>query len=134
VLAVRPLEGVRILLVEDDDETREITRLALEARGARLVCAQSATEGLAAIEKETPDVVLSDIAMPGTDGLAFLKRVRALPRTRGGRIPAVAITAFGTRQARVSSREAGFHYHLTKPYDVEKLTAIVSGLVRLTRS
>jgi CheY-like chemotaxis protein len=131
---VRPLDGVRILLVEDDDDTREVTRLALEARGATLVCARDATEGLAAIAQGAPDVVLADISMPGTDGHSFLKRVRALPRARGGRVPAVAITAFGSREDRMTSREAGFHYHLTKPYDVEKLIEIVSGLVRLTRA
>lgn len=128
-----PLEGVRILLVEDDDDVREMTRKALAGQGAVLTCAADATEALAAIERETPDVVLSDIGMPGLDGHAFLRRVRALPRTTGGRIPAVAITALATREARVASREAGFHYHLTKPYSLAQLTEIVSGLVRLTR-
>ena len=131
---MRPLDGVRILLVEDDDDAREVTRLALEARGAIVVCARDAGEGLTALAAHAPDVVLADIAMPGTDGHEFLKRVRALPRAKGGRVPAVAITAFGSREDRVTSREAGFHYHLTKPYDVEKLTEIVSGLVRLTRA
>jgi CheY-like chemotaxis protein len=99
-----------------------------------MVCARDATEGLKELEARAPDVVLSDIAMPGTDGHDFLRRVRALPRTRGGKIPAVAITAYTSREARLSSREAGYHYHLTKPYDVEKLTEILAGLVRLTRS
>ena len=128
-----PLEGIRILLVEDDDDTREVMQLALEARGARLVCASSAGEALAAMARESPDVVLSDIAMPGVDGHAFLRSLRALPRARGGRVPAVAITADTSREGRVRSRLAGFHYHLAKPCDVEKLTEIVSGLVRLTR-
>ena len=131
---MRPLEGVRILLVEDDDDTREITRLALEARGALMVCARDAAEGLKELEARTPDIVLSDIAMPGTDGHTFLKRVRALPRTKGGKIPAVAITAYTSREARLSSREAGFHYHLAKPYDIEKLTEILMGLARIKRS
>jgi CheY-like chemotaxis protein len=131
---LRSLDGVRILLVEDDDDTREVTRLGLEARGAILVCARDAAEGLAAIAREAPDVVVSDITMPGTDGHAFLKRVRALPRAQGGRVPAVALTACESREARVTSREAGFHYHLAKPCDIEKLAEIVSGLVRLTRA
>ena len=132
VASARPLEGVRILLVEDDDDIRELIRLALEARGAILSAVASAAAGLAALESERPDVVLSDISMPGQDGHAFLRRLRALPVTRGGKVPAIAITALDSREARIASRDAGFHYHLTKPVDPAKLVEIVAGLVRLT--
>ena len=132
VASARPLEGVRILLVEDDDDIRDLIRMTLEARGAVLQAVSSAAAGLAALEVERPDVVLSDITMPGEDGHAFLRRVRALPLTRGGKVPAIALTALGSRQARVASRDAGFHYHLTKPVDAEKLVEIVASLVRLT--
>jgi CheY-like chemotaxis protein len=87
---------------------------------------------VAAIAAQTPDIVISDITMPGEDGHALLRLVRGLPLTRGGRIPAIALTALDTREARVASREAGFHYHLTKPVDANKLVEIVAGLVRLT--
>ncbi len=128
----RPLEGVRILLVEDDDDIRDLIRMTLEARGAVTVAVPSASAGLAALEEQTPDVVLSDISMPGQDGHAFLRRLRALPLTRGGKVPAVAITALDSREARIASRDAGFHYHLTKPVDTVKLVDIVAGLARLT--
>jgi CheY-like chemotaxis protein len=132
VASPRSLEGVRILLVEDDEDSRDITRLALEAHGAVLVAVSSGREAVAALESETPDVVVSDISMPGEDGNALLRKVRGLPLTRGGRIPAIALTALDSREARVASREAGFHYHLTKPVDADKLVEIVAGLVRLT--
>lgn len=130
--SARPLDGVRILLVEDDDDIRELLRATLEGQGAALVAVSSARAAVKALEVETPDVVLSDITMPGEDGHAFLRKVRHLPLTRGGKVPAIALTALDSREARVASRDAGFHYHLTKPVDLRKLVDIVAGLVRLT--
>lgn len=128
----RPLEGVRILLVEDDDDIRNLLRLALESRGAVLTAVDGTRAAVAAIDVQTPDIVISDITMPGEDGHALLRKVRGLPLTRGGKIPAIALTALDSREARVASRDAGFHYHLTKPVDANKLVEIVAGLVRLT--
>lgn len=130
--SARPLEGVRILLVEDDDDIRALLRFALESRGAVLTAVDGTRAAVAAIDVETPDIVISDITMPGEDGHALLRKVRGLPLTRGGRIPAIALTALDSREARVASRDAGFHYHLTKPVDANKLVEIVAGLVRLT--
>ncbi len=129
---MKPLEGISIVLAEDDDDAREALRLALEARGASLRCVNDGVAALAAIREHPPDVVISDIAMPGTDGHAFLKKLRALPPKRGGRTPAVALTAFHSRDARLASVHAGYHYHLTKPVDLDKLVEILVGLVRLT--
>ncbi len=128
----RSLDGVRILLVEDDDDIRDLMRMALEARGAILTAVESARAGLAAIEARTPDIVISDISMPGDDGHALMRKVRGLPLNSGGKVPAIALTALDSREARVASRAAGFHYHLTKPVDANKLVEIVAGLVRLT--
>jgi CheY-like chemotaxis protein len=130
---VSSLAGIRVLLVEDDDDIRDAMHLALAARGAAMVSVAGPDAALQAIEAETPDVVVSDIAMPGGSGHAFLRKVRALPRTRGGRIPAIAVTAFDSREARLESSYSGFHYHLAKPVDPEKLVDIVAGLARLTR-
>jgi CheY-like chemotaxis protein len=132
VASPRPLEGVRILLVEDDDDIRALLRLALESRGAVLTAVDGTRAAVAALDRATPDIVISDITMPGEDGHALMRKVRGLPLTRGGRIPAIALTALDTREARVASRDAGFHYHLTKPVDAQKLVDIVAGLVRLT--
>ena len=123
---------MRILLVEDDDDIRQLLRLALESRGAVLTAVDSTRAAVAALKDETPDIVISDITMPGEDGHALLRKVRNLPLARGGKIPAIALTALDTREARVASRDAGFHYHLTKPVDANKLVEIVAGLVRLT--
>ena len=128
----RSLEGVRILLVEDDDDIRELLRIALESRGAVLTAVDGTRAAIAVLEVQTPDIVISDITMPGEDGHALMRKVRGLPLTRGGRIPAIALTALDSREARVASRDAGFHYHLTKPVDANKLVEIVAGLVRLT--
>ena len=128
----RSLEDVRILLVEDDDDIREFLRNVLSARGAVLTAVNGTRAAIAALAAETPDIVISDISMPGEDGHALLRRVRALPLTRGGRIPAIALTALDSREARKASRAAGFHYHLTKPVDADKLVEIVADLVRLT--
>jgi CheY-like chemotaxis protein len=132
VASPRPLDGVRILLVEDDDDIRDLLRLALESRGAVLTAVENTRAAVAAIGVEAPDVVISDISMPGEDGHALLRKVRGLPLGRGGKIPAIALTAMDSREARVASRDAGFHYHLTKPVDANKLVEIVAGLVRLT--
>ena len=132
VSSPRLLEGVRILLVEDDDDIRALLRLALESKGAVLTAVDGTRAAVAAIDVQTPDIVISDISMPGEDGHALMRKVRGLPLTRGGRIPAIALTALDTREARVASRDAGFHYHLTKPVDARKLVDIVAGLVRLT--
>jgi CheY-like chemotaxis protein len=134
VASSRPLEGVRILLVEDDDDIRSLVRLALESRGAVLTAVDGTRAAVAALDVETPDIVISDITMPGEDGHALMRKVRSLPLARGGKIPAIALTALDTREARVASRDAGFHYHLTKPVDANKLVEIVAGLVRLTRA
>jgi CheY-like chemotaxis protein len=127
------LTGMNVLLVEDDDDSREALRLALVARGAVVTAASGAKEALAAVQQAVPDVVVSDIAMPDEDGYAFLRKLRSLKPERGGRVPAVALTAFGSREARELSRECGFHYHLEKPINPAKLADVLLGLVRLTR-
>jgi CheY-like chemotaxis protein len=129
----KPLEGIRIVLAEDDEDAREALRLALEARGASLRCVADGSAALAAIRESPPDVVISDIAMPGEDGHKFLRKLRGLRPDKGGRTPAVALTAFHGQDARLASVYAGYHYHLTKPVDVEKLVGILQGLVRLQR-
>jgi CheY-like chemotaxis protein len=128
---MKPLQDVHILVVEDDEDAREMIGAALEARGAAATCVAGAREALEEIQRSAPAVVISDINMPGEDGHAFLRKVRALPRDRGGRIPAVALTAMTSRADRIASRQAGFHYHLDKPVDLDKLVEIVLSLARL---
>ena len=130
---MRSLESVRVLVVEDDDDSREMTRLTLEAAGALVTVAASADEALGSLTQQVPDVVLSDISMPGQDGRMLLRRMRVMLKKHPTKVPAVALTALGSREDRVASREAGFHYHLDKPVDPRKLVEILSSVVRLTR-
>jgi PAS domain S-box-containing protein len=122
------LEGVRVLLVEDERDTREFLKTILEGCGAAVTEAGSAAEALSALERSKPDVLVSDIGMPGENGYELIKRVRALPAERGGRVPAVALTAYAAAKDRRRALLAGFHTHLSKPVEPDELLAVVSSL------
>jgi PAS domain S-box-containing protein len=122
------LEGVRVLLVEDERDTRELLKTILEGCGAAVTEAASAAEALAALEHTRPDVLVSDIGMPGENGYELIKRVRALPAERGGRVPAVALTAYAGAKDRRRALLAGFHTHLTKPVEPDELLAVLASL------
>ena len=112
---LRALSGVRILLVEDDDDSREIVALVLEQHGAEVRGADSAESALASLRADRPDVIVSDIGMPLTDGYELMRRVRALPPANGGSVPAIALTAFTRELDRSEAAAAGFQAHLAKP-------------------
>ncbi|MFL6253919.1 MAG: PAS domain S-box protein [Pyrinomonadaceae bacterium] len=122
------LEGVRVLLVEDEQDTRELLKTILEGCGAAVTEATSAVEALAALEHTRPDVLVSDIGMPGENGYELIKRVRALPAERGGRVPAVALTAYAGTKDRRRAMLAGFHTHLAKPVEPDELLAVLASL------
>ncbi|MGZ3458369.1 MAG: hybrid sensor histidine kinase/response regulator, partial [Archangium sp.] len=128
-VSVRGLEGVRVLLVEDDDDTREAYAAMLAEFGAEVRAAPSATTGLLALEEFRPQVLLSDIAMPGEDGFSFIQRVRRLGPERGGRVPAAALTALATNEDLQRALQAGFQMHVAKPVDSARLAAVVSALL-----
>ena len=92
----------------------------------------SAAEALEAFRQSVPDVLISDIEMPGEDGYSLIRRVRALPAEQGGRVPAVALTAYGRTQDRVQSLAAGFTMHVPKPVDPGELTTIVASVCRIS--
>jgi len=119
---------VRILVVDDDDDTRELVTRVLEARGAEVVAAASADEAWAAFERSAPDAMLVDIAMPGEDGYSFIRRVRACPPDKGGRVPAAALTARVIVQDRLQSLRAGFQSHMAKPVDPDQLVEVMAHL------
>ncbi len=122
------LTGVRVLVVEDQPDARELLERMLRDAGAETHAAASAQEGLHLVHTWRPHVVLSDIGMPGGDGYEMLRRVRALPADRGGLTPAIALTAYGTEQDRLRAREAGFDQHLTKPVTPTLVTNAVAEL------
>jgi CheY-like chemotaxis protein len=125
-----PIGGLHILLVDDEADAREPMAYALEDYGARVTVVASAREALLAIESEVPDVLLTDLAMPEGDGYALIRRVRALPPDRGGRLPAAALTAEGRAEDKVRALRAGFQLHLAKPLapaDVAAAVAVLAG-------
>lgn len=120
------LFGVRVLVVEDMVDTRELVAVLLRSRGAEVETAASGFEALAAVEKRRPDLLVSDIAMPGMDGHTLMRRLRELDPDRP--IPAVALTAFASAEDRTQALEAGFRAHLSKPVDTEALVALLCRL------
>jgi CheY-like chemotaxis protein len=125
------LSGLVVLIVDDDDDCRELLATLLESRHARVLCASSAQEGLLRVHETPPHVVISDIAMPGEDGYAFVRQLRALPRERGGEIPAIALTAFSQARDRERALAAGFTRHLPKPVDLAELCTEIDSLGRV---
>ena len=122
------LRGLAVLIVDDDADTREALALLLARAGARVATAGSAAEALAAVAGRIPDLLLADIGMPGEDGYDLLRRLRALPPERGGRVPAVALTAYARSEDRERSGAAGFQAHLAKPVDPDGLVALLAEL------
>ena len=125
------LQGVRVLLVDDDAGARESVAAVLEQSGASVRAVESAAEAVETLEREPPDVLLSDIAMPGMDGYAFLGQARA--RLPGAQLPAAALTAYADATDRARALAAGFQAHLTKPVDPAELVAVVAELAYPTR-
>jgi signal transduction histidine kinase/ActR/RegA family two-component response regulator len=122
------LEGLRVLVVDDDPDSLELARAILERAGAAIRIAVSASEGLAAVQAWRPDVLVSDIEMPGEDGYALIRNVRLLDAKNGGRTPAVALTAYGRTQDRMLSLAAGYTMHVAKPVDPAELTLILASV------
>ena len=122
------LDGVRVLVVDDEKDARDVIVAILEQRGARTTSAGSVEEALARIEEERPDVLVSDIGLPDEDGYSLMRRIRALPRERGGAIPAAALTAYARTEDRMQALLAGFQIHVPKPVQPAELIAVVSSL------
>jgi signal transduction histidine kinase/two-component SAPR family response regulator len=122
------LEGVRVLVVEDEADSREVVALILERSGAEVMVAATASEALRILERELPDVLVADIEMPGEDGYSLVQRVRALPSERGGQTPAVALTAHAGAVDRAKLLGAGFDRHVPKPVQPTELVTVVATL------
>ena len=127
-----PLDGVHVLLVDDDPDALEVVKRILQRCKARVTTAISAAEGLVLLARERPNVVLADIGLPQMDGYEFVSRVRAMPAERGGDVPVAALTAFARSEDRRQAMLAGFDMHVAKPADPAELVAIVGRLARRT--
>jgi PAS domain S-box-containing protein len=124
------LDGVRVLVVDDEADTRELLKVGLTHCGAEIRTAASIKGALAAIKKFRPDVLVSDIGLKGEDGYELIKRVRKLSDDDGGKIPAVALTAYARTEDRLSALRAGYQMHVTKPAEMVELVAVISSLIK----
>jgi CheY-like chemotaxis protein len=117
------------MIVDDEADAREVLATVLSVCGADVIVATSASEALMLLGRDVPDVLVSDINMPGQDGYVLIGKVRALPDSEGGAVPAVALTAATTMEDRLRALEAGFQIHIAKPVQPAELAAVVATLV-----
>lgn len=121
------LHGVRVLVVDDDDDSREMLEQLLVGAGANLRGANSAKNALLALDEEVPDILVSDIGMPEEDGLSLMRRIRLRAPTAGGMVPAVALTAYARGEDRALALRAGFNSHVSKPIDPGEIIAVIAS-------
>ena len=126
---VRELEGLSIVVVEDQEDSRELLAAILEARGASVESVDSGEAALELIPRVRPDVIVSDIGMPGMDGLTLIREVRRIPASRGGSTPAIALTAYVHPDDRKRALAAGFDRHLGKPVKADLVASTIVSLV-----
>jgi PAS domain S-box-containing protein len=124
------LDGLKVLVVDDETDTRELLKVGLGRCGAEVTAASSTAEALEAIEAAMPDLLISDIGMPEADGYELLRRVRQLPAEAGGRVPAIALTAYARVDDRMQALRAGYQMHVPKPVELAELVAVAASLVR----
>lgn len=139
----RPLAGVRVLLVEDDDDSRNLLSLILGRYGAEVMSTSSSTEALDSFMQKTPDVVISDIGMAEEDGYELIRKLRmlpvqgsllpGLPDSLPGLVPAIALTGYATIKDRDRALAAGYHLHLAKPVEPDELVAAIRNLIDRNR-
>jgi two-component system CheB/CheR fusion protein len=123
------LAGALVLMVDDEMDAREALCRALEGAGAEVLAVGSTDEAMAAMQQRRPDVLVSDIGMPDRDGYELVRGMRALPRDRDGRVPAIALTAYASSEDRDRALRAGFDLHLAKPVESAELIEAVARLV-----
>ncbi|HEY6247710.1 MAG TPA: PAS domain S-box protein [Pyrinomonadaceae bacterium] len=124
------LDNLKILVVDDERDTRELLKEGLEYCGARVMLAGSAAEALESMQKDLPDVLISDIGMPIEDGYELIRQVRKLGKENGGRVPAIALTAYTRVEDRMHALRAGYHMHVPKPVELAELVAVAASVVR----
>ncbi|NBU21649.1 hybrid sensor histidine kinase/response regulator, partial [bacterium] len=119
------LSGIKILLVDDEESTLNSIKEILSIHRAQVRLASSAPEAIAELERQCPDVIVSDIAMPDEDGYSLIQKIRKRGHEKGGNTPAVALTAYADSQTRQSALSAGFQAHISKPVDSDELVLTI---------
>lgn len=124
------LDHVKVVVLDDEPDARDVVRRLLEGCAADVRVASSAAEAIELIRSHRPDVLISDIGMPGEDGYSMIRRLRALPSEEGGATPAIALTAYARSQDRIQTLQLGFQMHVVKPVEPTELLAMVASLAR----
>jgi CheY-like chemotaxis protein len=124
------LDGLTILVVDDEPDTRDLLKQGLEYCGATVRVAASAFAALNEIKMSLPDILISDIGMPGSDGYELIREVRRLPAARGGRLAAIALTAYTRTEDRLQALRAGYDMHVPKPIELAELVAVAVSVAR----
>ncbi|HEV7892776.1 MAG TPA: PAS domain S-box protein [Pyrinomonadaceae bacterium] len=127
------LDGLKILIVDDERDTLEMLRIGLSNCGAEVTVAGSAADALEAISSSVPDVVISDIGMPEMDGYELMRKIRALPAESGGRVPSVALTAYARTEDRLQALRSGYQMHVPKPVELAELVAVTASLAQRSK-
>jgi CheY-like chemotaxis protein len=123
------LEGVNVMIVDDESDTREMLRLLMRQLGAEVRACASSDEAISVLNEWNPDVIVSDIEMPDEDGYELIRKVRRLEANNGSRnVPAVALTAYGRVEDRVRALSAGYQIHIAKPAEPNELALVIAGL------
>ena len=130
---VPSLEGVRLLVVDDDADNLEMTGFWLEQYGAKVMAVDRPLKALNCLATEVPDGMISDIGMPEMDGYELIRRIRAKSVAQGGSLPAIALTAYASETDRQNILAAGFNCHLVKPIEPFQLIAHVAKLLQESR-
>ncbi len=129
---VPPLDGLRVLVVDDEADARELLLTTLAQYGAEVTAVATVSEALESLQRLKPNVLVSDIGMPGEDGYALIRQVRTLTQEQGGETPAVALTAYARAEDRKQALLAGFQLHVPKPVDPAELAAVICNLAERT--
>jgi hypothetical protein len=124
------LRGIKVLVVDDDEDARDVLRAALNNYGAEVTTAAGARQALDILASEKNDVLVSDINMPEMDGYELIRRVRQMEPERGGRIPAIALTAYARAEDRLRALQSGYQTHVPKPVEPAELEVVVATLAR----
>ena len=125
--------GLKVLIVEDEQDARDLLAAVIEKGKGRAITVGTVAEALAALQRESPDVLLSDIGLPDEDGYELIRKIRALDPARGGRIPAAALTAYARAEDRRKALVAGYQTHVPKPVEPAELLAVIASLMRFSR-
>lgn len=124
-----PLSNMEILVVDDDEDTRDFQTFLLEQSGARVTAVASGPEALEVLDRSVPDLLVSDVGMADMDGYMLIRKIRSRPPETGGKVPAIAVTAYAREFDRQKALQTGFQRHITKPIECQELIEAISELI-----